>query len=204
MTPPALLRAVFVRAEGRPDAIHVTRPDGSGEHWTFPTYGNALPHDLVHLVAESGLGLANGFWGRVASGASPARVNAQANRKGGKDKFASFGPDHAALLVAEAAANARWWDATQADAELSSAIAAECPSIGVQPPRALTLERVHAVRETLEALRARWCGLLPKGALELVFDPKSPEAGFAVLRATLGLAPDATDEPSEPKRRRSR
>jgi hypothetical protein len=50
------------------------------------------PHDLVHLVVEAAFGLAQGFWGRVDAGVDPAAIMAVANRKGGGNRYAGFGP----------------------------------------------------------------------------------------------------------------
>src|SRR5262245_15116764 len=65
----AVLKAAFVRTVGERDRVYVTRSDGSQVSWAFPSYGGALPHDLVHLVVESAFGLSQGFWGRVDAGA---------------------------------------------------------------------------------------------------------------------------------------
>ena len=162
-----MLRAAFVRTVGERDRIYVTRSDGSETSWVFPTYGDALPHDLVHLVVESAFGLRQGFWGRVDGGADPALVNAEANRMGGKDKYAAYGDDRRLLLLAEALANASWSeDAERILEQLQQAYAdAEVPA------DALSRERVEQVKSELTALGRRWRELLPKGAIDLSFDP---------------------------------
>jgi hypothetical protein len=166
---PRLLRAAFVRSAGERDRIYVTRSDGSEVSWVFPTYGDALPHDLVHLVVESAFGLTEGFWGRVDGGADPTRVNAEANRKGGKHKYAGYGPDRRTLLLAEALANAPWSEAEDPGRILEQLRQAYADA-GV-PADALTRERVEEVKAELAALGRRWRELLPKGALDLSFDP---------------------------------
>jgi hypothetical protein len=162
-----VLRAAFVRTVGERDRIYVTRSDGSETSWVFPTYGDALPHDLVHLVVESAFGLRQGFWGRVDGGADPALVNAEANRMGGKDKYAAYGDDRRLLLLAEALANASWSeDAERILEQLQQAYAdAEVPA------DALSRERVEEVKSELAALGRRWRELKPKGAIDLGFDP---------------------------------
>src|SRR5918999_3985156 len=102
------LEATFVRTVGEKDRIYVTRSQGSTVSWVFATYGEALPHDLVHLVVESAFGIAEGFWGRVDAGTDPAAITHEANRKGGRDKYAAFGADQSQLQLAEALANVRW------------------------------------------------------------------------------------------------
>ena len=69
-----MLKATFVRTAGERDRIFVTRSDGSEVSWSFPSYGEGLPHDLVHWVVESCCGLRWGFWGRVDAGADPDAV----------------------------------------------------------------------------------------------------------------------------------
>ena len=167
------LKATFVRTSGQPDRVYVVRPDGSEVSWTFPSYGDALPHDLVHLVVESAAGLRDGFWGRVARGIDPARVNAAADGAAGKlgDKYKGFGDDLTELVQAEALAAYPWLtdDAALRDAVLAdwrARIGAACP----EPDTA----RIALVRGVLERLTARWRALLPKGALAVEFDPAQP------------------------------
>src|SRR6478736_3934875 len=95
------LRARFVRTVGERDRVYVRRSDGSETSWVFPSFGDGLPHDLVHLVVEQDFGVRDGFWGRVDRGVEPAAINAEANRVGGKGKYAGFGPDLQQLLLAE-------------------------------------------------------------------------------------------------------
>jgi hypothetical protein len=80
-----VLRAGFVRNRGHHDRAFVVRADGSETSWSFPSYDDGLPHDLV---AESAFGLADGFWGHVDGGAGIERINREANRRDGRDKHA--------------------------------------------------------------------------------------------------------------------
>ena len=169
-----MLKAAFVRTAGERDRIYVTRSDGSEVSWAFPSYGGALPHDLVHLVVESAFGLSGGFWGRVEAGADPAAVNAMANRTGGREKYAAFGPDREPLQLAEALANVRWLAAEATPASLRADILAACAAEGLTPPAGLTAERTAQVRERLRSLTERWAGLVPKGAVELTFGADAP------------------------------
>ena len=77
----------LVRTPGQHDRAYVRLDDGQTRSWTFPSYGAMLPHDLVHLLVEVGFGIEDGFWGRVAAGLDPAKINAEANARGGKDKY---------------------------------------------------------------------------------------------------------------------
>ena len=176
-----MLRAAFVRTLGERDRIYVTRSDGSEVSWVFPTYGDALPHDLVHLVVESAFGLTSGFWGRVDEGADPGAISAEANRTGGKDKYAGFGPDQRALLLAEALANVGW---SNEPAHILGQLEVAAREAGAALD-GLSLERVTRTRDVLAALARRWRALLPKGALDVTFDRGAPAAGFEQLAKTL-------------------
>jgi hypothetical protein len=170
-----VLKASFVRTAGERDRIYVTRSDGSSVSWVFPSYGDGLPHDLVHLVAESAFGLADGFWGRVDGGAEPGAITREANRKGGRDKYAAYGTDQSGLQRAEAVANVTWLDAALSDDVLLAQALAACRAAGVAAPPMLNVERVREVRTALAGLARRWRTLLTKGALDLEFDGHRPQ-----------------------------
>jgi hypothetical protein len=180
----------FVRTVGEPDRLYVKRSDGTEAHWSAPTYGEALPHDLVHLVVESAFDLSRGFWGRVDEGVDPKIVSEQANRKGGADKYAAYGSDQAELVLAEALATAPWSE-DRVDAGIAEAFARMRAS---SPPPPVSAERVREVRAVLAALTTRWRDLRPKGALHLAFDRTAPRRGFetmleaAALRAVRGVS----------------
>jgi hypothetical protein len=157
------MRVMFVRTVGARDRVYVERADGSHASWDFPSYGDGLPHDLVHLIVEQRFGVAGGVWGRVAAGADLARINAAANRAGGKDKYRELGDE---VVLAEALANAPWTQLELApDAEALLARMREMAG-----PRALpasvTLDAIARVRAELCELRERWVALVPKGALD--------------------------------------
>ena len=157
----------------------MTRSDGSEVSWPFPTYGDALPHDLVHLVVEAAFELRHGFWGSVDEGADPKRISDQANRKGGAGKYAAFGPDQRELLLAEALANAPWSGEPQ---EVRQRIEAECRTAGAEPPASISLERIGDTKLVLASLGERWRALHPKGALHVSFDRQAPRRSLEALR----------------------
>lgn len=177
-----VLKASFVRTLGERDRIYVTRSDGSQVSWVFPSYGDGLPHDLVHLVVESAFGLADGFWGRVDGGADPGPITREANRKGGRDKYAAYGADQSGLQRAEAVANVTWLDAGMSDHGLLEQAVAACRTAGVAVPDTWRAEHVGEVRPALAALTRQWRALLPKGALDLTFDLDRPQRTFDDLR----------------------
>jgi hypothetical protein len=173
------LTASFLRTAGERDRIYVTRSDGSEASWSFPTYGDGLPHDLVHFVVETVFGLSRGFWGRVDGGADPMRINDEANRVGGKDKYAGFGPEQGQLQMAEALASA--WYPRRDDQEVLTAIEAAARATGVEVD--VSLPRVHEARRALAALCQRWRGLGAKGTRRLAFDAREPRRGLEGLLA---------------------
>lgn len=189
-----MLEASFVRTVGERDRIYVTRSDGSTVSWVFATYGDVLPHDLVHLVVESAFGIAGGFWGRVDAGADPAAITREANREGGRDKYAAFGADQSQLQLAEALANVRWLaEATPVTVLLDEALTA-CRDAGLVPPSALSTERVGQLRAVLAELARQWRALTPKGGMVLGFDPRHPERGFDAYRARTTPFPPTTSK----------
>jgi hypothetical protein len=177
------MKVTFVRTVGKPDRFYVVRADGTEASSSFPSYGDALPHDLVHLVVEAGFELRNGIWGRVARGVDLEAVNAQANRKGGKvaEKYAGLGEDLAEVFVSEALANASWWERTLSAAQRVEDIRASCARFAVAMPVTVTPERSTRVQEVLERLGRRWRTLVPKGAIALELDPADPLKSFLAL-----------------------
>lgn len=167
--PPSAMQVTFVRRPDAPDRIYVTRDDGSETSWSFPSYGDGLPHDLVHLVLERRLGLRHGFWGRVAAGVDVSRINAMANHEGGKDKYAGFGEDLGDLLLAEALAGAPWGMAELPEAELLATILANIAAMGAPTPADLTLPTIAELRRELAETRRQWQAQAPAGALRLAF-----------------------------------
>ncbi|MFT3765879.1 MAG: hypothetical protein QM820_10225 [Minicystis sp.] len=179
----------FVRVRGQRDRIYVRRSDGSEVSWVFPTYGDGLPHDLVHLVVEAAFGLRRGFWGRVDAGVDPARVNDEANRRGGPDKYRGFGDDQREILLAEALAAAPWSDAEVSGEGLCEALAEGARRAGMTPPEAVTPARVVEVRAALAGLAARWRAMAAKGTIALRFTPGEPSKSFAeIVRAAADRA----------------
>jgi hypothetical protein len=163
------MQVTFVRHPDAPDRIYVTRDDGSEVSWSFPSYGDGLPHDLVHLVLERRFGLRHGFWGRVNAGVDPSRINAMANRKGGKGKYAGFGEDLHELHLAEALAGAPWGMSELSDAELLAMILANVAATGTPAPADLTLETIGQLCRELAETRRQWQAEAPKGALRFSF-----------------------------------
>jgi hypothetical protein len=163
------MRVRFVRNQGQRDRVYVQRSNGSEVWWSFPSYGADLPHDLVHMVVESAFQIPDGFWGRVDAGVDPSRVNADANRIGGKGKYAGFGDDLRGLYLAEALANLWWSLAELSDEERFERLTGECRKQELAVPQSVGLEAIRNVRSRLDDLRARWRALGTEGTLELTW-----------------------------------
>ncbi len=161
-----------MRAAGRRDRIYVTREDGSESSWAYPSYGDGLPHDLVHYVVETTFSITQGLWGRVREGVDIERVNAAANRVGGEHKYASLG-DLRELLQAEALAVAPWLAPEATDEDCIAAVSRQCAASRppVPPPETLTRERVAIARRQLREYATRWRALANKGAIRLRYPP---------------------------------
>jgi hypothetical protein len=159
------VRVTFVKTTGQKDRVYVARDDGSEVSWAFASYGDGLPHDMVHLLVERAFGVDRGFWGRVAAGIDPARVNAAADKIVGKiaDKYAAFGSDLDELMLAESLANTAW---TSPDVDPVDAIASAYAAVRrTPPPDAEAIAERLAIE--LEDHRASWVVLGDRGALIL-------------------------------------
>jgi hypothetical protein len=66
------------------DRLRYLRADGSSTETAMPRQGT-LPHDLIHYVVETGLGLRNGFTGLVARGANATFAMQTTHEPAGKD-----------------------------------------------------------------------------------------------------------------------
>jgi hypothetical protein len=156
------MRVTFVRTVGAKDRIYVNRHGGGETSWEFPSYGDELPHDLVHLVVESRFGV-RGVWASVAAGADLAAIN-RASSRGDKAGYQELGDQ---ALLAEALANAPW---TRLD-EAPDAAAVRTRMIAMYPelPDAVTEPAIEHVRAELVGMRERWRALVPKGALVLEY-----------------------------------
>jgi len=69
------------------DHLRYVRNDGSTTETAMPRQG-ILPHDLVHYVVESGLGLTHGFIGLVAGGVNATFAMESTHDPIGKDVLA--------------------------------------------------------------------------------------------------------------------
>ena len=152
----------LVRTPGQHDRAYVRLDDGQTRSWTFPSYGVMLPHDLVHLLVEVGFGIQDGFWGRVAAGLDPAKINAEAEARGGKDKYAGFGADRSGLLLAEGSAGLPWSSPDLDDAALYVTLGENLRRMATPTPP-FEPARFAATRRALDAAHLQWAALNVRG-----------------------------------------
>jgi hypothetical protein len=150
------LEVTFVRHRERRDRIYVTRPDGTSLSWDFPSYGDRLPHDLVHLVVEDGLGIDHGFWGLVAGGVEVRLIDNQATLvREGKPLVGQPGAEFTDLRRAEEAVTLFGPTGPGTDE--------------VTLPAGVSPAAVASTRRRLRQLGLRWRGLGDGGAITLTF-----------------------------------
>jgi hypothetical protein len=82
------------------EAVRKTRGRVTGGH--MPIGRGRIPHDLGHMVTEAHLGIADGFWGLLARGATFSQGTQQRRTKPGRQLIRE---NRAALHAAEAVGN---------------------------------------------------------------------------------------------------
>lgn len=137
------MRVTFVKTIGNRDRVYVRLPDGREKSWPFPTYGEQLPHDLVHLIVERAFAIEDGVWGHVVRGGELGMTEP--------------------LLRAETFANAPWLRPDEGD--VLEHLARELGPL----PANVTRERVERVRDELARATNEWRALPDRGALVFEF-----------------------------------
>jgi hypothetical protein len=163
-----LLTASFTRRPGQRDLVHVVRTDGTETEWEFPSYGDSLPHDLVHFAVEQGLGLTDGFWGLLDAGADVVIVNDQAVLSRNGEPLREPAVDFSGLVRAEeAVALLGPRPILQSAGTLTIARLAPdsfsppdphdtASCLGFRLPDGTTAEAVSAIQTRLRELTQRW------------------------------------------------
>jgi hypothetical protein len=158
------MRVTFVRTFGMRDRVYVAFPEGTEKSWAFPTYGENLPHDLVHLIVlsrsmapqlgdfgsrhvERAFSIEDGVWGHVARGGELGKTEP--------------------LLVAEIFANAPWLRPEEGD--VIEYLERELGKLGRALPSHVTREGIDAVRVELARASENWRALADRGALAFEF-----------------------------------
>jgi hypothetical protein len=158
----------FTKAGADPDATRrrhratVARADGTVTVVAVADYGDALPHDLVHVVVERELGLAFGFWGLVVAGAAlddhgPGADRHDGRRRGGvgpRETDRLVATHRQDLLAAEALAN--FFHRPE--------LAGPAPDADPDRPPVSPADAVR-IRRSLEDMQRRWRDLDPGAGL---------------------------------------
>lgn len=172
------------RSDGRRHRAIAARADGTAVLLWLHDYGDALPHDLVHWVVESELGLEWGFWGLVAAGAELEVVQRGAARSPRSidaltDPLVTAHERDLMLAEAYVAGFTRGSDVRPFEQRLAEHL---------EPMDALDAlpseEAIVAVATHLDELGTVWRSLKPGGRLRLRWDaddrgPRPPEADGA-------------------------
>jgi hypothetical protein len=156
------MRITIIKGE-REDRIDAIRADGSEVRTTFPHKG-PLPHDLVHLVVESQLGIDDGFWGMVANGRHPEEIAAIAKAEGHASATRATVPGKSIVAIVQAERAVEcfeadlWSDADGDPQTIREVIAAGCdPSL--VPAVEVDDAAIADIRSSLAALRRQWSAL---------------------------------------------
>jgi hypothetical protein len=166
-----------VRTGTARDRVYVTRSDGGQLFWDWNSYGEGLPHDLVHYVVETALDLNEGFWGLVADGVNPTRVNKAAERIATGVTLRDM-TDRSTdqLVLAEFAVAAVGALESQPVADALADFATRCEDFGVDVPDDLTAERLTEIADLVDRMTTRWSRLPDGVALEVSFPPEPPQS----------------------------
>jgi hypothetical protein len=146
-----------------PDSIACVRDDGTS---TWRRIQRAIAfHDLSHYAVETEFGIADGFFGLVASGWS-FEAFADAEERSHIPPAAMWVELVVNQFMTEAASGELYDDGAFHE---HLVLAGE--KMGVENPRRLEAEELARVRGKIVELVARWRALEPGGTLELSFPP---------------------------------
>src|SRR5262249_23827160 len=149
-----------------PDSLACVREDGTS---TWRRIQRALVfHDLAHYAVETEFGIADGFYGLVASGWS-FEAFADAEERSNIPPAALWVELVVNQFMTEAASG-ELYDADAFHENLSRA----GEKMGLANPRRLEAEELARVRGRIVDLVARWRALEPSGTLELPFRAETP------------------------------
>ncbi|MEM1126826.1 MAG: hypothetical protein AAGI71_09260 [Bacteroidota bacterium] len=155
------LQITFVKRRDGQARLICTRPDGTTTETPLrPGFGVA--HDLAHYVAETGLGLTEGFYGLVAQGHAIQSFERPRSERP---------PVGTQALQAEAVAMALQHIAagTGTAHQLRPFVEASCEGSGVPAPTGLTEALAEALWARYHVLMAEWKALPPRSHLVLPF-----------------------------------
>lgn len=147
----------------REDDLHVERKDGTSLTSSFPHKG-FVPHDAVHFYVEQGLGISDGFWGKVAAGHHPDEIAALAKAAGHASASRRRSPDADFIGAIQAERlvecfEADLWSNGQGDIDTFLATADIACEHSFVPALPLTAHQIEQVRANLAAFRTKWQAL---------------------------------------------
>jgi hypothetical protein len=173
---------IFRRTGWRRYGVEIQRPQfGAVQINPAPGYDPLMPHDLLHLVVESQLGLTHGIFGQVAAGGhagsfrtyiGPSKNNRDAARRQrridrrGEKLMRRVGPKD--CLVSEHATYICWqqWLArskSSEDRKLANVMSTNAKQVRSITPRdeldALTEEKMDQICAHLDELSSHWSRL---------------------------------------------
>jgi hypothetical protein len=178
------LEVTFVRHHGEWDHVHATRSDATTCEWSFPTYGDQLPHDLCHLVIEELLHIHNGFWGLVEQGMEVRLIDNQGVLvKDDRPIFEHPAFEASDLIRAEEAVallapigmqvaqvgTLAVATRSETGSTEQSQLAAEMSGLGLTLPAEATADTVALIRKRLLELQREWAALPDGGSITLDF-----------------------------------
>lgn len=146
------------------DRLRCIRRDGSETATAMPRQG-ILPHDLVHYVAESGLGWRQGFLGMIAAGADIGWTMEQTHDPANAANAAIADQAIHAEAVVESL-QAQLWSGGFDDALFLDGVRSACAARGRSTPALADGIGATLYAQAL-ALDARWRDVPFHGALEL-------------------------------------
>lgn len=146
------------------DRLRYVRDDGSSTQTAMPRQG-ILPHDLVHYVVESRLGLCNGFTGLVARGAEASFAMELAHDPAGRQVETE-------AIQVEAVVEAlqtQLWSGRFDAADFAEAVRTACIARERAPFDLAGIDAHELLYQGALALTARWACVPFHGSLTLSF-----------------------------------
>ena len=166
------MKVTFHSPDGPRMRVYVNRDDGTEANWDWPREGRAVPpHDLVHYVVETQLGLTDAFWGLVSQGVDFGFINQASHAHAGRKVRGLDGRDLDQLRLAECVVGtvtSMLRLGTDED-EAHATIVAGCADLGIEPPAGLTPERVAALRDEVAEAAWSWPHLPPRASIIVDF-----------------------------------
>ena len=163
------MEITFTHTGGGKDWVYVLRDDGTPLRWPWPSYGTELPHDLLHYVVETRLGVRRGFWGLVADGVNFGFVSRAADQiHAGAAPAPGTDPDVDVVELVQVECVARALDG-DTDADCLARARRSCAEHEVPVPEMLTAESLGLLRAEVRDLAARWRALAAGRSLVLPY-----------------------------------